>query len=92
MFLSVIVHDFYVVRVSISPYEANPPLIVYANAVLPLPIALQGFQAVLGRNAQIFQSRCNIKQAKLACSHSLEVYEAGNSITLMQCFCVAAFE
>jgi hypothetical protein len=54
MFL-VIVHDFHVVSVTLSPHEAETPLLVDPNAVLPLSAAMQCFQAIAGRSCQIAQ-------------------------------------
>jgi hypothetical protein len=50
-----IVHDFHVMRIAIAPCEADPPLVVDANAVLPLAVRAQGFQAIAGRNAKVAQ-------------------------------------
>jgi hypothetical protein len=38
-----IIHDFHIPSVAITPSEANPPLIVDANAVSAHPIAFQAF-------------------------------------------------
>src|SRR5688572_14827788 len=48
----VIVDDLDVIRVSISPAETDPPLIINSDAVLADPAALQGFQPVARRHAQ----------------------------------------
>lgn len=41
-----IVHDFDRVNVAVSPLKANTPLIIDADAVLPLPVPLQALQPV----------------------------------------------
>jgi hypothetical protein len=48
-----IVHDLDVPCRALTPFEANPPLIVNADAVLSAPITVQGFKAVARRNPQI---------------------------------------
>jgi hypothetical protein len=44
----VVVHDLDIMRVTVSPDETQPPLVIDANAVLPGPTANQRFQ-VIGR-------------------------------------------
>jgi len=48
---SVIIDDFDVHRArrSIRPLKTDAPLIIDADAVLPLPIALEGFEPVAGK-------------------------------------------
>lgn len=52
-FPSVIIGNFYVYCVAFFPFKANAPLVVYANAVLPCPIAGQFFQPVGWRYGKI---------------------------------------
>jgi hypothetical protein len=49
------VYDLDVMSPVLAPYEANAPLIVYPNAMLPAPVAFEGFQAIAGRRAEIAQ-------------------------------------
>src|SRR4029077_14740893 len=58
--ISVIICNFNFVRVSVHPPEADSPLPVDANAMLPLPVALESFQAVSGRNSQVFEANRRI--------------------------------
>lgn len=39
-----------------SPSKTNTPLVVYPYAVLPLPIATQGFEPIAGRNAKVVEA------------------------------------
>ena len=48
-----IVGDFYLECVAVTPYEAYPELIVDPDAVLPFAVALQWFQAISGKKSQI---------------------------------------
>jgi hypothetical protein len=50
---SVIVHDLDIPRRSVPPFEANPPLIVDADAVLSAAAAVQSFKHV-GRNSEAY--------------------------------------
>src|SRR5438309_4747006 len=68
----VIIDNLYLLR-SILPDEADPPLIVNANAPLPDAVALQGFQAVSGRVLEVVQAAGIVKLAELAQRHTLDV-------------------
>lgn len=48
-----IIHNLNIFSACIRPTKTEAELIVYANAVLPYAIILQGFQAVSGRHSQI---------------------------------------
>ena len=50
------IHDFHVKRILALPAEANPPLVVHADAVLSCPVVLQAFQVVAIRDAQVIQT------------------------------------
>ena len=43
---SVVVHDFNIRRANFSPYEANAPLIIDADAVLTLPVVFQCLKVI----------------------------------------------
>ena len=51
--LRVVVDDLYVEGISGAPDEADAPLIVDADAVLASTIALERFEPIAGRNAQV---------------------------------------
>jgi hypothetical protein len=48
-----IVDNLDIVRIAIVPTKTDPPLLVYANAVLPPAVSLQVLQSVTGRTVQI---------------------------------------
>lgn len=50
--LSVIVDEFDILSTSIVPGEADPPLIIDSNAVLPRPVVFQRLQPIAGRHTQ----------------------------------------
>jgi hypothetical protein len=52
----VVVHDLNVPRGAFSPFEAYPPLIIDADAVLPMTVAEQRFEAVARRHSQVVDS------------------------------------
>ena len=61
----------------IGPAEADPPLVVDPNAVLPRPAAFQAFQPVAGRDPQIVETRRSVKGKKL--SPRLPLYRSETS-------------
>jgi len=62
----VIIGQFNIVRVTISPAETNAVLIVHANTVLPRPVTLQGFKAIAGRDPQICEAPRPMQQPQTA--------------------------
>ena len=61
-----IIDDFHIFGACNRPAEADPELIVDADAVLPRAAALQSFKPVTGRNAKILDSTCNLQLPQLA--------------------------
>jgi hypothetical protein len=60
-----IIRDFNIIRVAIAPLKKDPPLFIYAYAVLTFPVAFQGLQSVTRGNSQIIQFNCGIKDYQL---------------------------
>lgn len=48
-----IVDDFNIVGITVTPNETNPPLVIDANGMLTFAIAVQRFQPVTGRGAKV---------------------------------------
>ena len=51
-----VIHNFHVKRILALPAETDPPLVIYANAVLAFAVIFQGFQMVAIRHTQIIQA------------------------------------
>jgi len=51
-----VVHNFHVKCILALPSEADAPLVIDADAVLAVPVALQGFESITRRGAQIVQT------------------------------------
>jgi hypothetical protein len=68
-----IVGDFHIQGIAVSPAEADPPLIVDPDAVLTLPIPGQLFKAIPGRNSQIGQSIGGVKHEELLQSRAVDI-------------------
>jgi hypothetical protein len=61
----VIVNDLNVIRVPIVPAEAEPPLVVDANAMLALAASFQGFETIAGRAVHVTQDFGAVQLAQL---------------------------
>jgi hypothetical protein len=51
-----IVDDLDVKDIAVFPAKADPPLIIDADAVLPLALALESFEPISWRNPEILES------------------------------------
>ncbi len=61
-----IINNLHVVDVTFYPTETNTPLVVDADAVLPLTIALQRLQVIAWRNPQIVEHSGAMEVEQLA--------------------------
>jgi hypothetical protein len=61
----VVIRDFDLVRISSLPSEANPDLVVDANAILTGTVPLQPFQAVSRRNREVLDIGNSIELIQL---------------------------
>jgi hypothetical protein len=83
-----IVNDFRVVRAVFTPLEADPPLLVDPNAVLPLSITTQNLQTIAWQTGQVFQAGCAIKSLEPALRLSCKTLESANPTTEVMRFSV----
>ena len=72
-----VIYDLNLVGVVVAPDEANPPLVVDANAVLAMAIAPKRLQAIPGRLLEIVQPADAIQIEQLAPCHPLEGTKPG---------------
>jgi hypothetical protein len=79
-----IVDDFDLFSAAIAPYEANPPLIVDSDRVLPLSIALERFEPVARRLTQIVQCADAVEQQQLAPGLPLNGAKTGHVVIRKQ--------
>ena len=63
--VSVVIHNLNVMRIAVTPREADAPLIVDSNAICPRTVTLQQFKVVSRRNAKILDPPCLIQVQKL---------------------------
>ena len=64
-----VVHNFNIISVAVSPGEAQPPLIVHPDAVLPSTIARQRLKAIGQGLAEVSQPSRRRRRAQLAARH-----------------------
>lgn len=50
-----VINNFYIERIAISPDEADPILVINANAVLAFTITLQSLKTISWKDCQISQ-------------------------------------
>jgi len=82
--LSVVVHNLHVVGVPVVPPEADTPLIVNPDAVLPGPIPLQRFQPIPADLCQIIQAGRCMETGKPRASSRFDASKAPAAEALME--------
>jgi hypothetical protein len=71
----VIVDDLYVVCVAVPPNEANTPLVIDADAVLAVPVALQGLQSISRRNGNVGEVSGSIQLPQFSQRNPLNAFK-----------------
>ena len=84
-----IVDNFDVKCIGLAPAETDPPLIVNPNAVLPPPIAFQGFQPIPRRRSERAQLHRAVQLAQLPAGNLLKRGKTRNTLAPMNSFGVA---
>jgi hypothetical protein len=79
----VIIDDFNFVCFPIAPDKTKPPLIVNADALLSLAIAMQSFEAIGRWRSQIAQLRCAIQLSQLAAGNAFNCLKAPDRLAAM---------
>jgi hypothetical protein len=72
--LSVIIHNFHGQRIFAVPAKTNPPLVIYADAVLAFAVVFQRFQMVAIRHAQIIQAARLVQHHQFPPRHALNLH------------------
>ena len=67
-----VVDDFNLVSVSLSPHEADTPLIVDPNAMLAFSIPVKSFEPIPGWRREITKLGCGVQLTKFAQRHSFD--------------------
>jgi hypothetical protein len=87
-----IIHDFDIVHIAVFPSEANPPLIVDTNAVLPLPVAFQRFELIAGRLPEVLKGSGAMQIEQLAPRLPFKGLKADNTTIIKKSGGVATSE
>ena len=66
-----VVRNFNVQRILALPAEANPPLVIDADAVLAFAVVFQSFQVVAIRDAQVIQVPRLMQEEQFPPRHAL---------------------
>jgi hypothetical protein len=88
----VIVNDFDIDGAVLGPDEADAPLLIDANAVLPFSIALQGLETIAWRHLQVIKNQGPIQLRNLPKRRALDVRPTLDSLAVEQGFGVFALE
>jgi hypothetical protein len=70
---SVIVHNFHVIGVTVTPHKAHAPLIVHTDALLHLAIMGQRLESITRRHAYGIQHGGRMELFQLACGYPLDI-------------------
>lgn len=85
-----VIDDFDIEHIAILESETDSPLIVHADAMLPLAITLQSLQSVARRGAQKIQRDSGLQLRQLALGNGLNGTEAARISAFEQCLSVFA--
>lgn len=77
-----IIDNLNLLRSTIAPCEANAPLVVDADAVLPASVALERFKAIPGRDAQVVQADGCVEHIQFAQGYPGDGTETGRAVAL----------
>jgi hypothetical protein len=78
----VVVHDLDIFSACVRPTKAQTERIIYADAMLPCTIPLQGFQSIPRKHPQIAQSSPNLQLPQLFPRHSRNIRESPDLLSL----------
>lgn len=79
-----IIHDFHIMRVAVSPTKTESPAIVDTDAVLTGSIAFQSLQSISWRCSQVTQFGRGIQLSQFALCNALELSKAQYTLPSMQ--------
>jgi hypothetical protein len=74
-----IIHNFDIADIAFFPFEANSPLIIDANAVLPMPVAFQRFKLIAWRLLEILKGSGAIQIEQFAPRRPLKGLKADDT-------------
>jgi hypothetical protein len=87
-----VVNDLDFVGVSSAPGKADAPLIIDANAVLPLSIPFQALEAISRQCRKRSDISCGIENVQFAKRRALDRLESANRLPLKKALGIRAAE
>ena len=78
-----VIRDFDFISMALAPLEADAPLLIDSNRVLPLSVSAQGLQAIPRWRSHHAQLRGGVELKQLAQSNALEGRESP-AVTVMK--------
>lgn len=87
-----IIHYLHVVSVSAFPFKTNPPLVIYADAVLTGSDALEHFKHIPRRDPQIIETSSPVQIQEFTPCLSLKRLEPQNQFIMKQSFHIFVFK
>jgi hypothetical protein len=90
--LLVVIHNLNSVRVSVSPFKANAPLVIDTHAVLALAIPFQSLQPISWQSRERSDIRRRIDHVQLAKSRALYRLEPAHEVSSEKVLGVGAAE
>jgi len=68
----VVIDDFDIVSVAALPLEADSPLIIDSDAVLPFPVVLQLFEAIARRDSEVIETDGSVDLKEFSQGHPVD--------------------
>jgi hypothetical protein len=87
-----VVNNLDLVGLARTPNKANAPLIVDADAVLPVSISFQTLNAVRGQSRKSSEIHCGIEYVQFAKGRALDRLEAANTVPAEKALGIRAAE
>jgi hypothetical protein len=81
----VIVNNFHTKNLATLPAKTDPPLIIDADAVLTLPLALQRLQSIPGRDTKITETHGSMQIQEFPSCDPFDVSETSDIPVVKQC-------
>ena len=77
---------------TVVPFKADTPLVIYPDTELPSPVARQFFQPVAGRHTHICQIPCGVKPLEFPHGDPLKGFPSPDGYPVEQMFRIRTFE
>jgi hypothetical protein len=80
MVSSVIIDDLHIMHFAFTPDKANAPAVVYSDAVLACPVALESLKVVAGRATKVLQPPGGMQVQQLTAGHTFDGAETRHKL------------